>query len=164
MNRNFGKLEDGKIVYAPSEIKIGNTYYPAPTDEQYFAAGWKRIIDKIHNKIGYWVPTGWKEYETIIERVYEWRETKRTEADFDAAMEEHIRRTREERGYMTREPSEYISSSVPRWAQDAADFVRFRDAVMVYGLDILNEWKATGVEPSYDEFVANLPKIAWTEA
>ena len=35
---------------------------------------------------------------------------------------------------------------------------------MVYGLTILNEWKATGVEPSYDEFVANLPKIKWTEA
>lgn len=34
-NRNYGKLCEGeKIIYAPSELKIGNTYYPAPTSER----------------------------------------------------------------------------------------------------------------------------------
>ena len=42
-NRNFGKLIDGVITYAPTEIRIGNTYYPAPTAEQYAACGYYPI-------------------------------------------------------------------------------------------------------------------------
>lgn len=165
MNRNFGKLVDGKIEYAPSEIKIGNTYFPKPTAEQYLALGWKRIIDDAPTpeEGGYWTATGWEEKETYIERVYEWRETKRTEADFNAALENHLREERVARGYDEREPSDYKDSGIQRWAQDAKDWIAHRDDVMVYGLNILNEWKRTGIEPSYDEFVKNLPKITWTE-
>ena len=40
LNRNYGKLrDDARIIYAPSEVKVGNTYYPAPTTEQYAACG-----------------------------------------------------------------------------------------------------------------------------
>lgn len=166
MNRNFGKLIDGKVQYAPNNLTLDGVTYAAPTAEQYLAAGWKSIIDErppfIEGRAI--VDKGWEDGEVFLVHKWEYEPIHRTEADFDAAMEEHIRKTREERGYTTREPSEYISSSVPRWAQDAADFVKFRDEVMVYGLAILNEWKATGIEPSYDKFVANLPKIKWTEA
>lgn len=165
-NRKFGKLVNGSVQYAPNNILVDGVIYAAPTAEQYLTAGWKSIVDhRLPPSEGYSiVADGWDEQPTKLIRIYRYEQIHRTEADFDAAMEEHIRRTREERGYTTREPSEYISSSVARWAQDAADFVRFRDEVMVYGLAILNEWKATGIEPSYDEFVANLPKIKWTEA
>lgn len=166
MNK-FAKLDEQKnIVYAIIPVDIDGVKHYAPSDETYLAAGFKPVIDErpYTSPTEYAVAVGWEEFENSISRIYEIRPIKRTEADFDAAMEEHIRRTREERGYTTREPSEYISSSVARWAQDAADFVKFRDEVMVYGLAILNEWKATGIEPSYDEFVANLPKITWTEA
>ena len=44
LNRNYGKLmDDARIMYAPSEVKVGNTYYPAPTAEQYAACGYLPI-------------------------------------------------------------------------------------------------------------------------
>ena len=44
LNRNYGKLmDDARIIYAPSEVKVGNTYYPAPTVEQYAACGYYPI-------------------------------------------------------------------------------------------------------------------------
>lgn len=44
LNRNYGKLrDDARIMYAPSEVKLGNTYYPAPTAEQYAACGYYPI-------------------------------------------------------------------------------------------------------------------------
>ena len=44
LNRNYGKLmKDARIIYAPSEVKVGNTYYPAPTAEQYAACGYLPI-------------------------------------------------------------------------------------------------------------------------
>ena len=36
LNRNYGQLrDDARIIYAPTQVKIGNTYYPAPTAEHY---------------------------------------------------------------------------------------------------------------------------------
>ena len=44
LNRNYGKLmDDARIMYAPSEVKVENTYYPAPTAEQYAACGYYPI-------------------------------------------------------------------------------------------------------------------------
>ena len=44
LNSNYGKLmDDARIMYAPSEVKVGNTYYPAPTAEQYAACGYLPI-------------------------------------------------------------------------------------------------------------------------
>lgn len=165
-NRKFGKLVNGSVRYAPNNLLIDGVIYAEPTAEQYIAAGWKRISDHMPPSAegGYWTATGWIEEGDLIERVYEWREIKSTEADYDAAMEEHIRQAREERGYTTREPSDYLSSSVPRWAQDAADFVKFRDAVMLVGLKVINEYVQTGVAPSLAEFRAMLPKCEWTYA
>ena len=166
MNRKYGKLKYGAIVYAPNNITTGGHTYPAPTAEQYLAAGWKRIVDeRPEPREGYtYEPMGWEETEVECRRVYTAIQTPVTKADYDAAMEKHIRQAREERGYTTREPSEYLSSSVPRWAQDAADFVRFRDAVMLVGLRVINEYAKTGVAPSLAEFKAMLPKCEWTYA
>lgn len=82
--------------------------------------------------------------------------------DYDAAMEEYLRQVRTERGYTTREPDDYFGSSNPRWAQDAKDWVAFRDAVMTYALNIINEYAATGVAPSLKDFKAGFPVITWT--
>ena len=58
LNRNFGKLIDGVITYAPTEIRIGNTYHPAPTDEQYAACGYYPIDSTKPDKDGvYFVST-----------------------------------------------------------------------------------------------------------
>ena len=85
-----------------------------------------------------------------------------TLADYDAAMEAHLASARVARGYTTREPDCYINSSNPRWAQDAADWIAFRDAVMEYGLAVMNEYSAMGKAPSLEEFKKGLPVIRWS--
>ena len=64
-NRNYGKLrDDARIIYAPSEVKVGNTYYPAPTAEQYAACGYLPIDSAKPEKDGsYFVST---EYGDIV--------------------------------------------------------------------------------------------------
>lgn len=86
-----------------------------------------------------------------------------TVADFDAAMEEHLRREREARGYTTREPDVYLNSQVPRWASDARDWIAHRDAVMLYALEIMTAVEAgTREPPTIAEFTAGLPQIEWS--
>ena len=65
-NRNYGKLrDDARIIYAPSEVKVGNTYYPAPTAEQYAACGWFPIDSTKPEKEGsYFVST---EYGDLVD-------------------------------------------------------------------------------------------------
>lgn len=65
-NRNYGKLrDDARIIYAPSEVKVGNTYYPAPTAEQYAACGYLPIDSAKPEKDGaYFVST---EYGDLID-------------------------------------------------------------------------------------------------
>ena len=66
LNRNYGKLrEDARIIYAPSEVKVGNTYYPAPTAEQYAACGYLPIESTKPEKDGaYFVST---EYGDLVD-------------------------------------------------------------------------------------------------
>ena len=65
-NRNYGKLrDDARIIYAPSEVKVGNTYYPAPTEEQYSACGYYPIDSTKPEKDGsYFVST---EYGDLVD-------------------------------------------------------------------------------------------------
>ena len=66
LNRNYGKLrDDARIIYAPSEVKVGNTYYPAPTEEQYAACGYLPIESTKPEKDGaYFVST---EYGDLVD-------------------------------------------------------------------------------------------------
>ena len=83
--------------------------------------------------------------------------------DYNRALEEYLKEVRDARGYTDRDPSEYYNSGVPRWAQDARDWVAFRDQVMLYGLAKLNEYASTGVPPcTLDEFRAALREITCT--
>ena len=65
-NRNYGKLRDAaRIIYAPREVKIGNTYYPAPTAEQYAACGYLPIDSAKPEKDGaYFIST---EYGDLVD-------------------------------------------------------------------------------------------------
>lgn len=83
-------------------------------------------------------------------------------ADYDRIMEQHIKEACIARGYTTREPDAYLNSRNERWAQDAEDFIVFRDKVMEYGLMVQNEYAATGKAPSLEEFKAGLPKMKWS--
>lgn len=72
MNRNFGKLTDGKLTYAPKTLWDGDTCYCNPTAEQYAAAGWLLVIDEQPTgKVGvYYIPDGWEERDGAIRRTY----------------------------------------------------------------------------------------------
>lgn len=87
--------------------------------------------------------------------------------DYNAALEAYLKEVRSLRGYTDRDPSEYYNSTVERWAQDAKDWVEFRDRVMVYGLEILTQYQQTGTAPcTLEEFVDRLHAITieWTFA
>ena len=58
-----------------------------------------------------------------------------TLADYNDILEDYLKEVRSARGYTDRDPSEYYNSTVERWAQDARDWVEFRDRVMMYGLE-----------------------------
>ena len=75
-NRNYGKLrDDARIIYAPSEVKVGNTYYPAPTAEQYAACGYYPIDSTKPEKDGaYFVSTEYGDlFDGVISRRYKER-------------------------------------------------------------------------------------------
>lgn len=84
-------------------------------------------------------------------------------ADYDRAVEQYLLDIRCARGYTLREPSPtYDDSPNTRWASDAADWKQFFTRVMEYGLEVQNEYAATGKAPSLEEFKAGLPKIKWS--
>lgn len=116
------------------------------------------------------VPEGKMAVEDGYELVdNEWRNIWRIEdaplpsiAEYDAAMEAHLAAEKAARGYTTREPDVYLNSQVPRWAQDARDWVAHRDAVMLYAIEIMNRVAAGEPQPTLAEFKAGLPRIEWT--
>lgn len=83
-------------------------------------------------------------------------------AEYDAALEGYLRSEHVARGYTVREPSAYVDSPVPRYAQDAKDWALHIGQVMCAGLAMLNQYQQTGVIPSLADFLAALPRIAWT--
>ena len=83
---------------------------------------------------------------------------------WEYVKEDYLTSVRSERGYTTREPDSYLTSSVPRWKQDAEDWVAFRDAVMEYALEIINAVAGGAPQPTLSEFKAGLPVIEWTFA
>ena len=45
MNSKYGKLVDGKIVYAPKALEADEGIKVNPSKASYLAAGWKKIVD-----------------------------------------------------------------------------------------------------------------------
>lgn len=160
----------------PSEDELSIIFAPviippnpgAPTEEEYNAAGWYRnavVPPEIPDgKVLASTTYVYDEDENAVVAVYTYEDAPPpTLDDFDMAMEQYLREEREARGYTTREPDSYLTSQVPRWAQDAKDWVAHRDDVMEYALELINEVGSGQREPpTMEEFLANMPKIQWT--
>ena len=163
-----GTLTDNQLHPAPRAVRVGGAVVCNPTDAQYEAAGYKRAVDERPLQPapnGYhYEAQGWAELGGVIQRVYAAiQDPAPTLADYDAAMEAHLYEERAARGYTTREPDAYLNSSVPRWAQDARDWVAHRDAVMAYALTLMNQVEDGERDaPTMAEFRAGLPAIQWT--
>ena len=192
LNKHFGKKdENGIFSFAPAVLTVvthhhsegvdeetgepwSNDYdtfetklHPTPAD--YAQMGYLPVIDKapaapVPEGFHYVATDDYEETNGVYYRVYTTAANPQpTLDDFDRAMENYLKREREDRGYTTREPDSYLDSSVPRWKQDAEDWVAHRDAVMLYGLELMNEVKSGQREPpTMAEFLAGLPKIVWT--
>ena len=115
--------------------------------------GYRAKSDGYELKDGKWT-TKW---------VYEQLSVEELTTLYDDAMEAHLDAEKAERGYTKREPSDYANSTVPRYKQDAVDWTAHRDAVMLYGLDVLNKAARGEPVPTLAEFKAGLPVITWTE-
>ena len=85
-----------------------------------------------------------------------------TKDDYDKAMEDHLFKERVARGYTLREPSDYKDDPYERFAQDAKDWIAYRSMIMVYGLQVQNDYDEGKEIPSLEEFKKSLPKIVWT--
>ena len=76
INRNFGKLIEGAITYAPSVLVLDGRTILNPNVESYAAAGYLPVVDAapiVPPREGYhYTPDGWEEREGAIRRV--WRE------------------------------------------------------------------------------------------
>ena len=74
MNRNFGKLEDGALTYAPDALIIDGRTILSPKATHYLAAGYLPIEDAPPSEPpaeGYhWEARGWEAQEGAIRRVY----------------------------------------------------------------------------------------------
>ena len=169
MNYNFAKIDENGtgIIYDPDdyagtlnaseETRNANGYYrivrnPQPThgEDEMVVGGHYIYAEEDGKRV---IKTDWHIVAKPVNR-----------AEYDAAMEAHLRAERDARGYTDREPTDYALSSVPRFAQDARDWAAHRDAVMLYGLEIINTFERTGQAPTLAEFKAGLPTITWTEA
>ena len=72
---NYGTLENGTFHPAPRAIRMGASVVCNPTDAQYEASGYKRVVDTppTTDAAHYAVPTGWVEQGGEIVRQYEVR-------------------------------------------------------------------------------------------
>ena len=167
MKETYYTLENGNLKKAGTVISTAKGYVTNPTAEDYAAIkayprsdesfappkcdeGFRAVPDGYDLTEGKWVKK-WR-----IEPIAY------TPDDYDQAMEDYLRQVRSERGYTTREPDDYFGSSNPRWAQDAKDWIAFRDAVMTYALDVINTYAKTGNAPTLAEFKARFPKMVWS--
>ena len=167
MKETYYTLENGNLKKVGNVISTAKGYVTNPTAEDYAAIGayprteesfappkcddgYHAVSDGYDLTDGKWV------------RKWRVEPVAYTPADYDQAMEDYLREVRIDRGYTTREPGDYYGSSNPRWAQDAKDWIAFRDAVMTYALDVINAYTATGNAPTLAEFKAVFPKMEWT--
>jgi hypothetical protein len=168
----FGKLdENNRLTLAPKVLRYtddqGKKHTAIrPTEALLLSHGYLPVLEEQPSHLdGYnIVATGYvyNAEKNAIECVYEYEPIVYTMGDYDAAMEDYLRFVREGRGYTTREPSDYINSVNPRWAQDARDWIEFRDEVMTYALNVINTYTKTGNAPTLAEFKAGFPRIEWT--
>jgi hypothetical protein len=72
---NYGTLIDNTLHPAPRAVRIGGAVVCNPTDAQYEAAGYKRVVDNPPqtDAAHYAVPIGWSEQGGEIVRQYEVR-------------------------------------------------------------------------------------------
>lgn len=79
MNKKFGKLEDGNLIYAPSVLIVEDKQIISPSESDYLASGYLPIVlgVDLEYKEGFEIITSYRivemEEEKYIERVQEYK-------------------------------------------------------------------------------------------
>lgn len=83
--------------------------------------------------------------------------------DYRLAIDLHVNATARSRDYNDAATlAGYAASTVPPWAVDASAFVAWRDAVWVHTFTELDKVQhGQRPQPSVEDFIAELPVIAW---
>lgn len=83
--------------------------------------------------------------------------------DYRRAIQAHVDMTAQARNYDSGLTcASYVGSTNPEWAQEAAAFVAWRDAVWVYAFAELDKVQSDQrPQPSVAEIIAELPSMAW---
>lgn len=141
----------GKIIYNVNDSRnissmTSNLYQVVPE-------GYTLVVPPDNEKHYIFDGTVWSEYVPTREEM-----TKK----YDQTTEQYLYDVRVDRGYTKREPNEYKGSPIPRWAQDAEDWILFFNSVMKYNIDTQNRHLEYGDGPTIEEFLANMPKIKWS--
>ena len=165
----FYQLKDGKLAAVRGLVTVGAVQKNAQfltAEEAETIDAYERTNNSAEPREGYRAKSdGYelKDGKWTTKWVYEPQSVEELTALYDSAMEAHLDAEKAERGYTKREPSDYANSTVPRYKQDAVDWTAHRDAVMLYGLDVLNKAARGEPVPTLAEFKAGLPVIHWTE-
>lgn len=165
----FYQLKDGKLAAVRGLVTVGAVQKNAQfltTEEAASIDAYERANNPAEQREGYRAKSdGYelKDGKWTTKWVYEPLSVEELTFLYDSAMEEHLDAEKAKRGYTKREPSDYANSTVPRYKQDADDWTKHRDTVMLYGLDILNKAARGEPVPTLAEFKAALPVIHWTE-
>lgn len=166
---NFYQLKDGKLSAVRGLVTVGTVQKNArflTAEEAASIEAYERRNNAPEEREGYRAKSNGHELKDgkwTTKWIYEPLSVEELTALYDSAMEEHLDAEKAERGYTKREPSDYANSTVPRYKQDADDWTKHRDAVMLYGLDILNKAARGESVPTLTEFIDGLPVIHWTE-
>lgn len=77
----YGKLENGKLIYAPKSVIVGEKRIINPNEEMLLSLGYLHIenTEAPATETGYHVVGSWKQIETKIVRVWAVEEDKQTD-------------------------------------------------------------------------------------
>lgn len=135
MNREYGKIEGGKLIYAPDVLAVEGKKIISPFEEDYLKAGYMPIV------LGTGLPN--KEGYEIVEtyRVVEGQETE------EGTIQKHIERVQEYVKLPEVEPSQYElqqEAMLQLAKMQAKEITEDEKALTVQALH--DEWNGNGVE------------------
>lgn len=83
--------------------------------------------------------------------------------DYTTAIDLHVEAAAQSKGYNSAAHlSGYATSTVHKWASEAAAFISWRDQVWLTAIEILRQVTAGEIEqPTIEDLIASLPVIDW---
>ena len=107
------------------------------------------------------VPTA----QELSEWTTEYQSYYQLKIEYPNALKELFRVKANERDYDDEQSIvNYVSSTNPTWAQEAHDFIAWRDSCWNYAFDVQAQVEGGQMDaPSIEDFINNAPSLVWSE-